>query len=168
MPDANNFYYVKRKNPYFRGCLRPKTSYISHVLFLRATFGCSPRTPAAVIYLQSNCSALSFRSIPSERRPYQYLGFSLEGFTSFHPVCFQTGSVTVALFRVMKPYSNEHRFFPRRQFSKYQTALTYGFVRHEHYSHRRLCEHGLSSVRHVQRLLECFQLFSAKCYYSLF
>ncbi len=103
-------------------------------------------------------SALSFRFIPSERRPYQHLGFSLEGFTAFHSVCFQTDYVTVALFRVIRPYHSDTGRFPAVSLVRYQTALTYGFVRHEHYSRLRLCEHGLSSAPYVQRLPECLML----------
>ena len=38
-------------------------------------------------------------SVTYVKLPYRSLGFPLEGFTAFHPACFHTGFVTVALFR---------------------------------------------------------------------
>jgi len=105
-------------------------------LFRRTAIGSSPRTQAAIIYLQK-VFCPSICSVPSRRFPYQNLGFSLEGFTAFHSHHFWWDFVTVALSRILS-HIRRRRLFSCRQPIK--AALAYFFARHEHYGH-------LSTVR---------------------
>lgn len=117
--------------------------------------GGQPRTPVAIIYLPLN--GLFSGSFPIKKCPYLYLGCSLVGFTSFHSKYFYSDSVTVALSRYSFPI-RRRRNFPCRKFLR--TPLTYGFVKHEHYKHLSLCEHGLSSAwlnqAAITRVFKCF------------
>ncbi len=70
---------------------------ISHVLYLCTAIGDEPRTPVVTIYLQGISLSFSLVHFQLRRFPYQILGFSLEGFTAFHSIRFQTDYVTVAL-----------------------------------------------------------------------
>lgn len=49
----------------------------------------------------------------------------------------------MALYRVLR-----HRFLLSLFLCRHylHSALAYDFAKHEHYNHRRLCEHGLSSA----------------------
>ncbi len=68
------------------------------------------------------------------------LDCSLEGFTAFHLLYFYKSYVTVAL-------SNYSIHIERLDIHCRQiNALIYCFIKHEHYNHLRLCEHGLSSI----------------------
>lgn len=52
----------------------------------------------------ANTPVLLLVHFQERKLPYQNLGFSLVGFTSFHPPRFREGSVTVALLQVFMPY----------------------------------------------------------------
>lgn len=81
---------------------------------------------------------------PTKECPYQYLGCSLAGFTSFHSSGFPPDYVTVALSRLQYHIPNDLGIFPA--VNPKRITLTYEFVKHEHYKHLSLCEHGLSST----------------------
>jgi hypothetical protein len=68
-----------------------------------------------IIYLQGKDPCPFLRFISLEGRPYHNLGFSLVGFTAFHPCSFPQGSVTVALLQVLGPYPEGLRSVPGRQ-----------------------------------------------------
>src|SRR5699024_1156378 len=76
--------------------------------------------------------------------PYHSLGCSLMGFTRSTSDCFQPSS-SLWHFQGFIPYQNRRRnkLLP---LALYKATLTYFFVKHEHYKHRSLCEHGLSST----------------------
>lgn len=100
-----------------------------------------PRTPGVIIYLQGEpCPLLG--SFPLQELPYQNLGFSLVGFTR------STLSIS-GKTRLCGTFIGTHTMpeglgvFPA--VSVIDASLTYGFIRHEHYRHLSLCEHGLSS-----------------------
>lgn len=108
------------------------------------------------IVLQAACASYSggnHLSTGSERRlsfppfisfgkvPLPSFGFLARGVYRVPPLRFPLELRHCGTFRVIEPYPHSgRRFFPRRQPSRSQTALAYGFARHEHYGH-------LSTVR---------------------
>ena len=92
----------------------------------------------------TTCPFPSFISL--EKIPYHYLGFSLVGFTSFHSISFLQGLRHCGTLKVVKPYPKGLRFFLPLNQPYSQNTLAYELARHEHYSHLRPCEHGLSST----------------------
>ncbi len=120
----------------------------------RTTSGGQPRTKVVIICLQALIACPSFGSLfPNRRCPYQYLGCSLEGFTAFHLNSFLFSYVTVALSRYS--YHIQKNLGVFSAVNQLMVTLTYDFVKHEHYKHHSLCEHGLSSTyKNMQRLLQ--------------
>ena len=102
---------------------------VSHVLF-----PCG-RQP----FIYTFVSRLRFISL--RQAPLPNLGFSLAGFTRS----------TAPVSRHARLCGTFKAFFPWRAALGTNAAVRncpariYGFIRHKHYSHRRLCEHGLSS-----------------------
>ena len=93
------------------------------------------------LHITNICMCLVYTLNSAKQVLLPNLDCSLEGFTAFHLLYFYKSYVTVALSN----YSNRIlrlRLFHCRQIN----ALIYCFIKHEHYSHLRLCEHGLSSI----------------------
>ncbi len=111
----------------------------------------SSRTPAVIIYLRkAERLPPPFQvHFPGRKLPYHNLGFSLAGFTSFHPCNFLQGSSLWHFYRyfdrIRKP---DLGHFPAVRPVNNRSALAYGFARREHYGH-------LSTVRAWTFLYNC-------------
>ena len=98
--------------------------------------------------------------------PLPNLGFSLAGFT-------RSTSMISHRHRHCGTFIGIHTLFYNLgvlpAVNQILIALTYGFVKHEHYNHRRLCEHGLSSMSKstaITRMLSKLHFYYPKYTYQ--
>lgn len=92
-------------------------------------------------HLSAAETALTRRSIPYVGRPYQKFGLLARGVYPFQLACFQTRS---SLWHFQMHHTIGYPLGPYIAVTVTGT-LAY-WAKHEHYRHRSLCGHGLSSA----------------------
>lgn len=92
----------------------------------------------------TTCPFPSFISL--EKIPLPLFGFLARGVYLVPLLSFLQGLRHCGTLKVVKPYPKGLRFFLPLNQPYSQNTLAYELARHEHYSHLRPCEHGLSST----------------------